>query len=93
MLKAQYLDLQQSTESQGENGGPAAPAIGAQQFKVSFTRQLDGTISRIEKLIDAANGSGQGSSGKKKNMGPIVVTGNEQKYTLACRNGEEDRLM
>ncbi|MCH8862274.1 MAG: hypothetical protein IID51_07160 [Proteobacteria bacterium] len=56
MLKAQYMDLQQSSEGQGENGGPAAPAMGAQQFKVSFTRQLDGTISRIEKLIDAANG-------------------------------------
>ena len=56
MLKAQYLDLQQSGESQGDGGGAVAPAIGAQQFKVSFTRQLDGTISRIEKLIDAANG-------------------------------------
>ncbi len=58
MLKAQYLDLQQSGESQGDGGGAAAPAsqgVGAQQFKVSFSRQLDGTISRIEKLIDAAN--------------------------------------
>lgn len=60
MLKVQYLDLQQSSDSQGqgqgEGGGAVAPAIGAQQFKVSFTRQLDGTIDRIEKLIDAANG-------------------------------------
>lgn len=55
MLKAQYMDLQQSSDGQGESGGAVAPAIGAQQFKVSFTRQLDGTISRIEKLIDAAN--------------------------------------
>jgi predicted nucleic acid-binding Zn-ribbon protein len=56
MLKAQYLDLQQSGDGQGEDGGAASQAVGAQQFKVSFTHQLDGTIDRIEKLIDAANG-------------------------------------
>jgi predicted RNase H-like nuclease (RuvC/YqgF family) len=59
MLKAQYLDLQQSGDSESQGGGAAAQAttaIGAHQFKVSFTRQLDGTIDRIEKLIDAANG-------------------------------------
>ena len=53
MLKAQYLDLQQSGAGEG---GAATPAIGAHQFKVSFTRQLDGTIGRLEKLIEAANG-------------------------------------
>lgn len=51
MLKAQYLDLQQSGSDQD-----ATAAVGAHQFKVSFTRQLDGTIGRIEKLIEAANG-------------------------------------
>lgn len=55
MLKAQYMELQQSGGSSGD--GDAAPAaIEAHQFKVSFTRQLDGTIGRIEKLIEAANG-------------------------------------
>ncbi len=56
MLKALYLDLQQSGESQGAGAGAATPAVGGHQFKVSFTRQLDGTINRIEKLIEAANG-------------------------------------
>ncbi len=60
MLKAQYLDLQQSGDSEGGGAATAAAqateGVGAHQFKVSFTRQLDGTIDRIEKLINAANG-------------------------------------
>lgn len=55
MLKAQYMELQQSGGGSGD-GDAASAAIGAHQFKVSFTRQLDGTIGRIEKLIEAANG-------------------------------------
>lgn len=55
MLKAQYLDLQQSGSGEGK-GDATTPAAGAHQFKVSFTRQLDGTIGRLEKLIEAANG-------------------------------------
>lgn len=58
MLKAQYLDLQQSGagDSASAADSAATPAVGAHQFKVSFTRQLDGTIGRLEKLIKAANG-------------------------------------